>query len=275
MNFQGECACRLDTPVEFQSTSGMKLRLIPPGQFIMGSHQAELGRSKDEGPQHRVRITTPFYMGVFPVLQCEYCYVTGEHPSHFQRLLGARSEEETRKLPVENVSWQSADEFCQRLSLMESKNGAERRYRLPTEAEWEYACRAGTVTPFHVGPDLSSREANFDGRHPYGKGKDGPNLERTTIAGSYQSNAFALYDVHGNVWEWCNDWFSRDYYSHSPVEDPQGPKIGRYRVFRGGSWDNRSRNCRSACRFRASPNNFKPFIGFRVVLDIFASSRLE
>src|SRR5262249_50014349 len=145
-----------------------------------------------------------------------------------------------------------------------------RTYRLPTEAEWEYACRAGTETPFSVdfGRSLSSAQANFDGRRPYGSAPRGDFLERTSPVGSYAPNAWGLYDVHGNVWEWCRDCYADDYYKNSPRNDPKGPATGSERVLRGGSWQNHARLCRSACRDRAGERYRSLNAGFRVVLEV-------
>src|SRR5262249_11368647 len=142
----------------------------------------------------------------------------------------------TADFPVERVSWHEAVKFCKKLSVRPAEKRARRVYRLPTEAEWEYACRAGTSTPFHFGRSLSSRQANFDGNAPYGGAAKGPWLRRTCKVGSYQPNGFGLFDMHGNLFQWCNDWYGRDYYKDSPRQDPQGPDEGTARIVRGGSW---------------------------------------
>ena len=134
-------------------------------------------------------------------------------------------------------------------------------YTLPTEAQWEYACRAGTTTPFHFGDSLSSNQANFDGNYPYGAEK-GPYLERTTPVGTYAPNAWGLYDMHGNVWEWCYDWYGE--YTAGDAADPHGPETGSDRVVRGGAWDIYAQFCRSACRFRFDPGRRYRILGFRV-----------
>src|SRR5262249_4711820 len=128
--------------------------------------------------------------------------------------------------PMENVLWAEAVEFCKRLSALAEEKRAARRYRLPTEAEWEYACRAGTTTPFHFGDSLSAKQANFNGNFPYGDAGKGPYLRQTAKVGSYLPNAWGLYDMHGNVAEWCADWYDPAYYKHSPREDPRGPAKG-------------------------------------------------
>jgi uncharacterized protein (TIGR02996 family) len=251
---------------------GMHLALIPAGTFLMGSPDGEADRLAHEGPQHEVAISRPFYLGVFPVTQEQWQRVMGSNPSHF-RSSGRGKEEvrglDTRDFPVEQVSWEDAVAFCWRLSALPEERGSKRPYRLPSEAEWEYACRGGapSATPFHLGPSLSSTQANFDGRHPYGGAARGPYLGRTTEVGAYQvSNAFGLYDLHGNVWEWCADWFDEHYYARSPRLDPPGPSEGSARVIRGGCWNYHGQNCRSAYRIRGAPRVRHSGLGFRVAL---------
>jgi formylglycine-generating enzyme required for sulfatase activity len=148
------------------------------------------------------------------------------------------------RVPVEGVSWSDAVTFCERLSALPGERAARRVYRLPSEAEWEYACRAGTRTPFHTGKALSPKQANING----GLDSPGPYLGRTTSVGSYRPNAFGLYDMHGNVAEWCHDSFDRGYYARSPKKDPRGPRASRWVVSRGGWWGRFADNCRSAFR---------------------------
>ena len=232
---------------------GIKLRLvlIPSGEFMMGSPSSEKQRGYDESPQHRVKITKPFYMGVYEVTQAQYQQVMGKNPSWFK---GTDN-------PVDCVSWIDAMEFC---LLLSSEVGVE--VRLPTEAEWEYACRAGTTTPFHTGETISTDQANYDGDYTYGNGRKGVDRRRRTVAvGSFAPNAWGLYDMHGNVWEWCQDWYAEDYYNKSPEEDPQGPATGKYRVLCGGCWFLIPRYCRSASRFKHFPTYSFFFVGFRVV----------
>jgi formylglycine-generating enzyme required for sulfatase activity len=155
----------------------------------------------------------------------------GTNPSDFKTVAG----QDTSRFPVERVSWEEAVEFCRKLSALSAEQSAGRVYRLPTEAEWEFACRAGTTTPFHFGSQLNGREANCDGNYPYGTTTKGTYLQRPTTVGSYAANGFGLFDMHGNVWEWCSDWYEvaiRD----SPVDDPTGPTSGSLRVNRGGGW---------------------------------------
>lgn len=230
----------------------MKFAYIEAGKFMMGSPKSEDGRFDDE-LQHEVEITKPFWMGVFEVTQEEYEKVTGKNPSKFK---GPR-------LPVEMVSWEDALEFCKKLSKKKGKT-----FDLPTEAEWEYACRAGSTGPVHYGNSLSSRQANFDGLRPYGEEKKGKCLEKTAPVGSYSPNAFGLYDMHGNVLEWCKDWRKTDYYVESPRQDPQGPATGEEKVLRGGSWTDDGRHCRSAYRSYGAPFQFFSFTGFRIVMRV-------
>ena len=215
----------------------MKFVRLDAGEFMMGSPANEQYRGNDE-TQHREQITKPFMLGVHEVTQAQWKAVMGANPSAFKG----------DDLPVELVSWNDAVEFCQKLSLREGK-----KYRLPTEAEWEYACRSGTTTPFHFGATISTDQANYDGRFVYGNGRKGIYRNKTTAAGSFQPNAWGLYDMHGNVWEWCEDKYE------------EGKAIS---VWRGGSWLNLPWNCRSAIRIRYSPNIRFSSLGFRVTLDL-------
>jgi formylglycine-generating enzyme required for sulfatase activity len=202
---------------------GMKLVTVPKGKFKMGSLEAETGRDSDEGPQHEVEITQPFQMGAYEVTQEEYQKVMGTNPSYFSAGGGGAARVagmDTKRFPVENVSWDDAQAFCRKLSELPAEKKAGRSYRLPTEAEWEHACRAGTTTAFHYGASLTSTQANMYGLSPYGGAKAGPNLQRTEKVGSYRPNAFGLYDMHGNVLEWCQDWFDTTYYRTGPRVDP-------------------------------------------------------
>jgi formylglycine-generating enzyme required for sulfatase activity len=251
---------------EVTNSIGMKLVLIPAGKFQMGSPKEEKDRSDDE-EQHEVEITRPFYMGVYPVTQQEYEKVMGKNPSGFCRTGGGKDKVanlDTSRFPVERVSWQDAREFCKKLSELAEEKHSGRIYRLPTEAEWEYACRAGTESPFYFGRSLSSEQANFDGNYPYGSAAKGPCLGRTTTVGSYKPNAFGLYDMHGNVWQWCQDWFDTDYYRRSPKTDPLNDKVGSGRVLRGGGWYYAGVHCRSAYRCRLDLDDRGGTFGFRV-----------
>jgi len=252
---------------------GMELLLIPAGEFEMGTpletprypdHREDA--HSDAIPLHRVRITRPFYMGKYEVTQIEYERVIGKNPSWFSADNGGKNKvqgKDTGRFPVESVSWDEAREFCNKLTMMEAGRGI--RYRLPTEAEWEYACRADTSTPFYFGRVLNGRAANVDGEFPYGTRVKGPSLGRTTHVGSYdRPNAFGLYDMYGNVDEWCWDWYDDDYYQNSPESDPLGPSSGSHRVFRGGSWAFLQT---SADRGNAEPSRRHGHLGFRIVQE--------
>ena len=220
---------------------GMKFKLIPTGTFLMGEREVA----------HEVTLTKPFKMGVHEVTQTQYERLMGVNPSHFK---GADN-------PVHRVSWNDAVEFCRRLSELPAEKAAGNVYRLPTEAEWEYACRAGTTTKYSFGDDESDLGdhawflENFlenSGTNTHPVGRKGP-------------NAWGLYGMHGNVLEWCQDWYG-DYPSGS-VTDPSGAKSGSDRVFRGGSWSMTPEHCRSATRFGGFPWYRNGYFGFRVCLS--------
>jgi formylglycine-generating enzyme required for sulfatase activity len=200
-------------------------------------------------------------MGIYPVTQRQYQILMDQNPSYFTASKGGGPD-----FPVENVSWYDAVEFCRRLSDLPVEQAAGRLYRLPTEAEWEYACRASVPMPFSSGLTLSSREANFNGNYPYGVTARGAYLEHTTKVGSYPPNPYGLCDMHGNVWEWCADYYDRNYYRNSPRYDPPGPSSGTLRVVRGGSCFNIGRFCRTAYRFGVVPTNRDIDVGLRVVM---------
>jgi uncharacterized protein (TIGR02996 family) len=245
----------------FTNSVGMEMVLIPAGRFLMGSKTREKGRVDDE-KRHEVELTQPFYMAAHAVTQEQYEAVMGTNPSWFSRTAGDKDKVQgldTRKFPVEKVSWEDAVEFCRKVSQKTGK-----QVQLPTEAQWEYACRAGTKTAFHFGDTLNGKEANCNGNFPYGTRTKGPYLERTCEVGSYRPNAFGLYDMHGNVWEWCQDRYEEKYYENSPWQDPQGGQNGTVRVLRGGSWGNSPQGCRSAVRVRNTPVVRSYCVGFRV-----------
>jgi formylglycine-generating enzyme required for sulfatase activity len=253
---------------------GMKLALIPAGKFVMGSPAREAERDAEE-VQHEVTISKPFYLGVYEVTQSQYQKIMGKNQAHFAEKNGGGPDH-----PVEQVRWKEAVEFCGKLSGLDAEKQAGRVYRLPTEAEWEYACRAGSTTVFNVGNSLSALQANFNGIYPYGEAAKAPNLRRTVKVGSYPPNAWGLYDMHGNVMEWCSDWYDPDYYKEGPKNDPTGPAMGVlatgfagdfFRVVRGGSWLDEARGCRAAYRFRLQSSEPYRLVGFRVVCGMAAS----
>lgn len=250
-------------PPRLFNSLGMQLALIPPGTFLMGAAADESGHFPNETPQHEITLTRPFYLGLYPVTQRDYRTVMGANPSHFTGRNGGAPNH-----PVEQVTWDDAVAFCERLSALPEEEKAGRTYRLPTEAEWEHACRAGTTTPFHFGTIACSTQANFSGRHPYGGAPEGPYLQGTSAVGNYPPNAFGLYDLHGNVWEWCHDWYQADYYGGSPAADPPGPPSGDGHPLRGGSWYIVGRGCRSAerCHTDEAPVRRAGSIGFRVAM---------
>ena len=255
---------------EFENAIGMKLVKIPAGRFFMGSPEGTPDRSEDEGPRHEVEISA-FYLGVYKVTQEEYEKVMGKNPSYFSATGKGKAMVvgmDTSRFPVEQVSWQEAMEFCEKLNKEDRKKPSGWEYRLPREAEWEYACRGGAQVyqAFAFGDSLSSTQANFNGHHPFGDAEKGPYLDRTTTVGSYKANAFGLFDMHGNVWEWCKDYYDAEYYQSSPRRDPPGPEEGKTRVYRGGSWDFHGRHCRSAERGRSGLPDRVPDMGFRVAL---------
>ena len=221
----------------------MKLVLIPAGKFMMGSPESEKDRGSDEGPQHEVTISKPFYMGFHKVTQEQYEQVMDENAS---RIKGMSN-------PVESVSWHDAVEFCRKLS---TKTGMA--VALPTEAQWEYSNRAGTKTRFTFGDD-----ANQLGDYAWFE----DNSDGTTHAFAQKKpNAWGLYDIHGNVWEWCSDWYDEKYYANAKNVDPAGPATGTFRVLRGGSWNHSPENCRSAFRNWYAPGFPDGTFGFRVVM---------
>ena len=287
-----------------ETTNSIKMKLVqlPPGEFTMGSPEDEYGHEWIEY-EHRVRITKPFWMGACEVTQGEWETVTGSSLRDLLRPGGTNGGTGT-SLPMCWVSWYDAFHFCNKLSEKEglkpyySLKNLEREeygtkvaikkadattlggngYRLPTEAEWEYACRAGTTTPFAYGEILSSKtDANINGRstypgppfqgRTYGGGKREVWLHRLVPVGSYRPNAWGLYDMHGNVQEWCADRYDEDYYKESPTDDPPGPTSGAHRAHRGGSWLIPADHCRAAFRNWDGPGYRGENRGFRVARD--------
>ena len=233
----------------------LEMRMIPAGTFVMGSPPDEEGHNDDE-IEHEVSISRPFYMGQYLVTQEQFERVMDFNPSYFRE----------SNLPVEMVAWFDSYLFCEMLT---KRFG--RPFRLPTEAEWEYACRAGTTTPFHTGAAVTTQFANFDGKFTYGNGPQGLSRWKTTPVDAFPPNPWNLHDMHGNVWEWCGDWYG--HYDDHAVVDPTGPAEGDIRVLRGGSWFHGPADCRSAQRDALDPGRRHSLYGFRVVTECMWESR--
>jgi len=247
---------------EMKNSIGMKFARIPSGSFMMGSPTGEAGRNADEA-QRRVTINYEFYMGKYEVTIGEWKKVMGDLPEGMKTRLEAKFKENDKQ-PVVRVSWNDAKEFIRKLN---SQNDGY-NYRLPSEAEWEYAARAGTTTPFGIGDgnNVSSSQANFDGNRPYGNASKGKSLGRTTDVGSYQPNKWGIFDMHGNVSEWVEDIW-KDNSTGLPVDGSANLTRGdsSQRVLRGGSWSDRGDGCRSADHFFSPPANRGTEQGFRLV----------
>jgi len=273
---------------------GMKFVRIDADRFRMGStksdrekvekHLREAGppiaSSKSEldaeQPQHVVEITQPFYLGVYEVTQEEYERVMGRNPSRFRK--GGTHEKmveglDTTRFPVDNVSWHDATKFIHALNQLQEEKDQRRSYRLPTEAEWEFACRGGRLGDFfHYGDKLTYADANFETEYPFHSAEKKQCVGRTVAVDdpNYQPNAFGMHHMHGNVSEWCNDWFDESYYQSSPPQNPPGPAkpitaISPLRILRGGSWNSPAWQCRSASRFWYGADAATLTFGFRVV----------
>jgi formylglycine-generating enzyme required for sulfatase activity len=294
--------------VDLGGNVNLKMVLIPAGAFTMGSRESAEDTAaffnkldgvdhlkaaflQREHPQHRVRITKPFYLGIYHVTRGQFrqfvndtAYKTaaekGEKPGGYgwdgDKKIGFNEKyswrnagfEQTDEHPVVNVSWNDAVAFCKWLSRKEGET-----YRLPTEAEWEYACRAGTTTRYYSGDDPETlakvgnvADATAKKKFPHWKytikGSDG--YVFTSPVGSFKPNAFGLYDMHGNASQWCADWYGADYYAASPANDPTGPDSGHYHVLRGGSWFTGPSSARSAERYSRAPEGLGCENGFRV-----------
>jgi len=233
-------------PKAITNSIGMKLVLIHPGSFTMGAPVEESGSQERELP-HEVTLSRSYYLGVYEVTQGEYEKVMGANPSSFK---GAKN-------PVEMVSWEDAVSFCKKLSEMPEEKAAGREYRLPTEAEWEYACRAGSTTTYSTGDTAESL-----GEYAWFKENAG---NETHPVGEKKPNRWGVYDMHGNVWEWCQDWYAD--YPPDASTDPHGPKGGALRVSRGGSWINVAAICRAAFRCTYTPSYRTFNDGFRLALS--------
>jgi len=242
--------------VEIADGVTMEFVLIPAGEFYMGSLTSEKERGKDEGPVHKVKISKPFYMGKYEVTQIQYQTIFDST----RKIFYSKDSDN----PADRISYNQANRFAEELSLLKREEGL--KFRLPTEAEWEYACRAGTTTPFYTGETINSEQANYKATAVYGDGVQGAYLERATVVGSYPPNPFGLYDMHGNLWEWCRDRHSKDFYQHSPSIDPMAG--GDEPVRRGGAWDSKPEDCRSANRSHRKPWRHMADTGFRIVLEI-------
>ena len=230
----------------------MNFVLIPAGAFDMGSPAGDPGRQDDE-VLHRVELTRPFYMSTTEVTQTQWISVMGSNPSHFSEAGGSA--------PVERITWNEVQDFLRRLN---ARN--EGRFRLPTEAEWEYACRAASRTAYSFGPEIGTDVANYDGRYPLPGQGAGEYRATTTVVESFPPNAWGLHDMHGNVWEWCADEYCP--YPSTAVENPFQSCGSRYKAIRGGSWVFGAESARSALRYTHEPQLRGYSIGFRVVREI-------
>jgi formylglycine-generating enzyme required for sulfatase activity len=251
-------ADHLGVPVEVTNSIGMKFVVIPPGVFTMGSpaeirngdeivQQEEPGHGANE-IQHTVTLSRAFSIGITEVTQRQYKQLVARHKGGFS---GADH-------PMENISWNNAIAFCEKLSTLPGERAAGRVYRLPTEAEWEYACRAGTTTAYSFGDDAAQLAGN---------GWYDMNADWTTHpVGEKRSNPWGLFDMHGNVWEWCSNWYNE--YPHGATTDPQGAAQGIFRVYRGGSWTLDATKCRSANRHVGTPSYRSSYTGFRLALNL-------
>ncbi len=241
---------------------GMKFVYVPKGAFMMGSPLSEPHRNEDER-LHKVYISNPFFIQTTEVTQKQWKMVMGNNPSYFK--------DRGDRFPVENISWTDAQMFIRKLNKLENT----KRYRLPTEAEWEYACRAGTKTPFTFGKCISTNQANYDGRYPVKDCPKGNFIKSPSPVETFLPNAWGVYDMHGNVYEWCQDRCNIDKDGYSIItntykDDQDNPisKIGRFRIIRGGSWYYSARHCRSAYR-SYNTRNYRNFnLGFRLVASI-------
>jgi formylglycine-generating enzyme required for sulfatase activity len=267
----------LGEPVEMSNSIGMQFVLIPPGEFMMGSAPEEIAwateevtRTNDtrplklvasEAPRHGVRISKPFYLGACEVTQAEYQRVMGNNPSDFSangREAAKMAGQDMSRHPVDRVTWDDAARFCQKLSVMPIERAARWVYRLPTEAEWEYACRAGSATKWSFGDDAAMLN-----EYAWFRAKGSSGLV-THPVGSKRPNAWSLYDMYGNLREWCMDWHAKEFYKQAPKVNPAGPSLGVDRVVRGGGWRDFAGSCRSAVREYSGPKEQSSLIGFRV-----------
>ena len=246
-----------DFTIPLSSSVDLDMVWINSGSFMMGASENELGKKNDEEPQHKVTLTRSYWIGKYEVTQAQYKAIMGSNPSSYN---GDNN-------PVEFVSWRDATNFCAKLTACEKAAGRlpeGYEYNLPTEAQWEYACRAGTTTSLNSGKNLTSEyecpNMSEVGWYEYNSNS------ATHPVGQKRPNAWGLYDMHGNVSEWCLDWYGESYYSNSPVTDPEGPSTGSNRILRDGGWDDRASLCRVAFRYRIYPDYCYSDVGFRVAL---------
>ncbi|MBU0485901.1 MAG: formylglycine-generating enzyme family protein [Proteobacteria bacterium] len=254
--------------------TGMEFVWVEPGCFGMG--QGSIAKSfllkevnkedyvkyyADELPLHEICLDG-FWIGKYEVTQGQWQKVLGNNLAHFQN---------GDQFPVEQVSWNDAQEFIKILNRQNKEN----LFRLPTEAEWEYAARAGTTTPFNTGEIISTTQANYNGTYLFGYGAKEEYRQKTTAVGSFPPNPFGIFDMHGNVWEWCLDWYGKDYYKDSPHHNPIGPKTGEAKVLRGGSWFRSPSTIRSATRYNRNPDGRYADTGFRLVKGLMIAESVD
>ncbi len=279
---QVAAAKKLGVPVAFENSAQMRFVLIPAGTFMMGSRDsaaevarrcampnAQAGWFYDEHPRHQVTLTGAFYMATVEVTQGCYEAVTNPEPGKDPKKKTADEYPDEFKgtnNPAGKVSCSDAEKFCKTLSIQDAEKG--RQYSLPTEAQWEYACRAGTVTPFSFGETISTDQVNYHGEYTYGGGRKGAYRAKPLPVGSRSPNRWGLYDMHGNVSEWCADRYGE--YGNAAESDPEGPAEGNQRILRGGSWRSYPGACRSAFRLRSDARSYN--IGFRVCCAVPAES---
>jgi formylglycine-generating enzyme len=272
-------AIQLNLPLEVKTRkTGISFRLVPAGSFVMGSPSFEPGRDNDEGPIHQVKITQPLYFGVFEITQSQWLMVMKNNPSYFR--------DSSPRAPVESITWEDAREFCLLLDMFEGAPIGT--FGLPSEAEWEYACRAGTNNALYTGsltikarnhgPELDAiawyggnSGVTYDNGYDSSKWK-GKQYDHQKAGihgvGLKMANGYGLHDMLGNVWEWCLDWYDKDYYRSSSINDPKGPEHGLHHVFRGGGWYSDARVCRSANRPMYFPRSGNAFLGVRIIMRL-------
>lgn len=231
----------------YTNSIGMEFIQIPAGEFLMGCSEENTNCSDSTKPVHKVKITKPFYMGKYEVTQKQWLKVMGKNPSKFKGC---------EDCPVEQVSWEDVKKFIKKLNVISASANEKKKYRLPTEAEWEYAARAESTTIYYWGNEMDRGYAwSFE------------NSESTHPVGQMKPNSFGLYDMMGNVWEWCEDWYEQNYYKNSPTSNPLGPTSGKYRVIRGGAWAYGYKVLHSSYHFIAYPSERDYSIGFRLILQ--------